>query len=654
MAKHQKDRKRLFLYAASFLISMSLLSVEAFASNEGEDNRSTTSLDLENNENNSEEVINTNESDELSETPSENESEQPIISNFAKIATDAELVIPETLEPTDVKLPAGDYTYYVEQTTNEDYYEVQIGDHTYWIKSENLIASTEQTTELSKKRNLKITTKNNFNIYAQTDTDANILVKGSSATSFQVLDVAKGYYVVAVAGVKGYIPFSEVNSTYKKNSNVEIATSSVKMYKVVDGKYKSTGTLVNGAVVKVSKSTSKHHLIKIGSQTYAITKKGTIPTERAASLGTLKKAVYPVTLKVSSTNAVYSSKGDKIGTVYKGQSIALKGLKGNKGIINFMGKSGYVNLKYYNHSNMVNPKKNITYGMYNYYVRVIAKLYPEFTKVEKIGASVEGRSIYALRVGNGKKEILMDASVHAREHMTTNVLMEMIDNYTVAYRKGTYYAGYNVKSTLNKTSIWFVPMVNPDGVTLVQKGLNSMDHEYRSKLKKYNKGSNNFNRWKANGRGVDLNRNFDGVWKYLAYTPKSYMNYKGTRAFSEPESQALKAFVQRHKFKTDLSYHTSGQIVYWFNFQKGSNLSRDLKLAKGVSKITGYSVVPPLYYRGSGSSADWFIINQKKPGLTIEIAPYAGNGPVPHRYWNSVWNKNKSIGLFGAKEASKR
>ena len=67
--------------------------------------------------------------------------------------------------------------------------------------------------------------------------------------------------------------------------------------------------------------------------------------------------------------------------------------------------------------------------------------------------------------------------------MTTNVLMEMIDTYTESYRKKSTFAGYNVKSTLDKTSIWFVPMMNPDGVTLVQKGLNGVDSKCRTSLK---------------------------------------------------------------------------------------------------------------------------------------------------------------------------
>lgn len=637
--KKIKLNKRKVIYSASFILCMTLFSVNANAEelNNATSTSSKTIFELNSND--------ATISDETGEDQHEIQ--------FAKVGSAVELVTPETLESTHLSLPVSQYTYNVKQSSNKDYAEVQIGGNTYWVKIENLVASDDQPSELMEKRHLTIKTKGEYNVYASNNNQSDVLLKGTTASKFHVLDVVNDYYVVEVAGVKGYIPISQVNLTYKKNSNVEVATKSLKVYKSIKGKYKTIGTLKSGAVVKVTKSTTNYHQIQIGSQRYAIPKKGTIPTEKSASLGKLVKEVYPVSLKVSSSNYVYSSKGHKIGTITKGQTIALKGLKGNKGIINFMGKSGYVNLKYYNHSNMVNPKKSITYGMYNYYLRVIAQLYPEFTEIEKIGESVQGRSIYALRVGNGKKEILMDGAIHAREHMTTNVLMEMIDNYTVAYRKGSHFAGYNVKSTLNKTRIWFVPMMNPDGVTLVQKGLNSMDSKYKSTLKKYNHGSNNFNRWKANGRGVDLNRNFDGLWKYLAYTPKSFMNYKGTSAFSEPEAQALKSFVQRHQFKMDLSYHSSGQIVYWFNFQKGSNYKRDLKLARNVARITGYSVVPPMYYRGSGSSADWFILNQKKPGLTIEIAPYAGNGPVPHRYWTSVWNRNKSIGLFGAKEASK-
>lgn len=52
-----------------------------------------------------------------------------------------------------------------------------------------------------------------------------------------------------------------------------------------------------------------------------------------------------------------------------------------------------------------------------------------------------------------KKEIYIDASTHVREHMTANVVMEMIDTYTAAYINEKKLYGYDVKKVLNTTSI---------------------------------------------------------------------------------------------------------------------------------------------------------------------------------------------------------
>lgn len=51
-------------------------------------------------------------------------------------------------------------------------------------------------------------------------------------------------------------------------------------------------------------------------------------------------------------------------------------------------------------------------------------------------------------------------------------------------------------------------MINSDGVTLVQHGLKSVSVTYRNKVLAANGGSHNFQRYKANMRGGDLNRNY--------------------------------------------------------------------------------------------------------------------------------------------------
>ncbi len=68
-------------------------------------------------------------------------------------------------------------------------------------------------------------------------------------------------------------------------------------------------------------------------------------------------------------------------------------------------------------------------------------------------------------------------------------------------------------------------MVNPDGVTISQKGVDGIsDAVLKSQLEDcyqqdlvsgnaYSDSRQYFALWKANARGVDLNRNFDAGWE---------------------------------------------------------------------------------------------------------------------------------------------
>lgn len=591
-------------------------------------------------------------------TPPTEEKESPVneeaevVFSYATIKKGASLYIANKTTSSVGALKNSTTRFAVKKVDNKDFYAIKVGATTYWVKKNDLTAAKSATEAIKKTLVTAFKTKTTYKIYSKATTSSTIIMTASKAQNWSSVDVVKGYYVVDINGQKGYIPFNQVNAPLKANKKAQVITTA-KLYEVINGKNKAIGTLSKGAVIKIASVSSSTIKFKRGKRQFILSKKALIPTTKAESFGTLKKASYPVTLTAEKKATIYTSKKNAVGTLNKGNSVKLVALSGDYGIINFAGRNGYVKLSQFKHSNIVDPTKNISSAKYSYYVKVINKLYPEFTKLEKIGKSVEGRPLYALQVGTGKKEILVDGGIHAREHMTTNVLMEMIDQYTVSYRSKTKFSGYNTRKVLDKTSIWFIPMINPDGVTLVQSGLKAMKPENQKIIKAYNKSSY-YARWKANGRGVDLNRNFDAVWSLLGNTPKSFMGYKGPSAFSEPESKAVKAFVESHKFKADYSYHSSGQVLYWYNFQNKKNYARDLNLTRKVSKITGYSVIAPVNNRASGSSADWFILSQKQPGLTIEIAPYSGLGPVPHKYWSSIWAKNKTIGLFGANEASSR
>lgn len=410
------------------------------------------------------------------------------------------------------------------------------------------------------------------------------------------------------------------------------------------------GTLEKGVILSPTRITTNYFIVTASSKSFYIPRTALTSTKEKVNLETNIQGTFPRNIIAEVDAKFYDKAGNVRGTIAKGEQVKLHMVSGGQGVIERFGKRVYVNLKDFHHTNQVIPLKNISYKEMEYYLKVFSYMYPEFTKLEKIGSSVQGRTLYALKVGTGSKEILMDASMHAREHMTTNVLLEMIDEYTLNYLNGTKFNSMNVKTILDRVSIWFVPMMNPDGVTLVQSKANAS-----ATTKKINNGSTNYSRWKANIIGVDLNRNFDSGWaKKASAKAPSYKNYKGPKAFSEPESQALRSFVAKHKFKSYISYHSSGSILYYYNHQKSTQLKRDLSVVKMINNVTGYRIMPPTGEVGSGASTDWFILNYKMPAITVEIAPYSGETVVPLKHWDIVWKKNKTIGLLSANEANSR
>lgn len=303
--------------------------------------------------------------------------------------------------------------------------------------------------------------------------------------------------------------------------------------------------------------------------------------------------------------------------------------------------------------NVVNPKQTYTYDQMLKDIDKIKALYPDLVHIEVIGKSVDGRDIVAVKVGKGNKEIFLNGSHHAREHITTNLLMEMIDEYTAAYADNAAYSGYYTRDILSQVSIWFVPMVNPDGVTLVQKGHTSAKNP--AYVLQLNNNSTDFSSWKANIRGVDLNRQYPAGWGLIkGPTQPAPANFKGYQSLSEPEVQAIYNFTKAHSFKTAVAYHSSGEILYWYYKQSGSNYDRDYLLAQKLSNITGYSLVKPVTEPGGGGFKDWFIQEMKQPGFTPEVSTYTYGKPVPIGHFDEIWGENKSIGLMLAKEAMNR
>ncbi len=256
-------------------------------------------------------------------------------------------------------------------------------------------------------------------------------------------------------------------------------------------------------------------------------------------------------------------------------------------------------------------------------------------KTEKriIGKSVFGRNIYAFKLGEGSPVCIAQYALHGREFITAKLALAQ-------FERGT-----------DIGTVWFVPLVNPDGALLSQIGLASVEKERDRAFLRALNGGENFSLWKANAKGVDLNVNFPALWGKGAknvFTAGSE-NYVGKKPLSEPETSALRIFTRKILPDYTVSYHTKGEEVYWYFYQSMRYLPRDKALALAVSKSTGY---PLAYAKNSvGGYKDWCIQTLKIPAFTIEAGMDAFDHPLQGEdALQDLIYKNKNVLYDLAKE----
>ena len=298
-----------------------------------------------------------------------------------------------------------------------------------------------------------------------------------------------------------------------------------------------------------------------------------------------------------------------------------------------------------------------TYNEMKKDIVLLTKKYGEYLSYEVGGKSWDNRNLYVLTLGNpnAKKTVIVQASIHGREYMTAQLVMKQVEFYCRNYYTGTYKGTY-FSELFEKVCFKIVPMSNPDGVSISQFGATAIRNaKLRANIqrmcRKYGRGSRSYyTRWKANARGIDLNRNFDQYWKLLStsiHAPCA-SGFKGYSPVSEKESKFLVRLANKEKPSAVLSYHAMGQIIYWNFGQRGSLRTKELQLLNVVRGQTGYRPVGGAFSRHHSTGyGDWIAVSKKTPTTTIEIGSVAC--PLPSSQFPGTWSRNRLIFAATAK-----
>ncbi|MCW2738629.1 M14 family metallopeptidase [Nocardioides sp.] len=237
-----------------------------------------------------------------------------------------------------------------------------------------------------------------------------------------------------------------------------------------------------------------------------------------------------------------------------------------------------------------------------------ARNYPAVTKLVTLGTTYQGRDILALKVtqgARGKKDgsrpaVIFSATQHAREWIATEVTRRLMDSYLTRWDD----KDREVRKLLQRTELWFVPVMNPDGYQY------TFDAE---RLWRKNLRDNNGDGITQVGDGVDPNRNYPSHWGYdnegSSDIPSSE-TYRGPAPASEPETRAGISLFRTAKAEFMVNYHSNGRwLLYNDGWQIGTPTADD-----------------PIYYALSGN-LDRPAVEGFHPGLSSDVL-YVTNGEI--------------------------
>lgn len=277
--------------------------------------------------------------------------------------------------------------------------------------------------------------------------------------------------------------------------------------------------------------------------------------------------------------------------------------------------------------------------------------YPKM-QMDVLGNTIDGRQLYHVVVGNpsAPHKILVHGGIHAREYISSQLVMREIVALLEMQQNNLLYHGQSVATLLQNTCIHFVPMVNPDGITLVQGGVDALNTQAAKTMVMSMAAQDQvtdlatyLRKWKNNINGVNLNRNFDAFWQEA--TPKvdhpSNMFYKGTGPESEVESKALANLCRQLMPDYTISYHTQGRVIYWYFGETGNYKAKGQHLANVVHQNTGYTISDAWSQTDAAGFKDWAVQKLDIPSVTIELG--RGTSPVDESQITQMWTENDGI-----------
>jgi hypothetical protein len=246
-----------------------------------------------------------------------------------------------------------------------------------------------------------------------------------------------------------------------------------------------------------------------------------------------------------------------------------------------------------------------------------------------LGTSYLGRDIPVIKISDNvgtdenEPEVLFTAHQHAREHLTVEMALYLLNELT-----GKYGTDSRITNIVNSREIWIVPDMNPDGG-------------------EYDIATGSYRSWRKNRQpnagssavGTDLNRNWSWQWGCCGGSSGTFSSdtYRGAAPFSAPETTVVRNFVNSRvvggaqQIKANIDFHTYSELVLWPYGYTTANTAAGLTaadqaalstLAQRMAATNGYTPEQASdLYIADGTINDWMWGTYKIASYTFEMYP---------------------------------
>ncbi|MBK1788533.1 M14 family metallopeptidase [Prauserella cavernicola] len=252
----------------------------------------------------------------------------------------------------------------------------------------------------------------------------------------------------------------------------------------------------------------------------------------------------------------------------------------------------------------------------------------DIAQLSSVGDSFEGRALHLLKIsGNAAQdedepEVLFTCNQHAREHLTTEMCLRIVERFTDGYGSDPA-----ITEFVDSREIYVIPTVNPDGA-------------------EYDISGGEYQGWRKNrqDQGTDVNRNWGYEWGCCGGSSDDPADetYRGTEAFSSPEAKAVADFVDSRvvggaqQITAHIDFHTYSELVLWpYGYTSDDTAEgmtpeeakRFADVGTEMAESNGYTPQQSSdLYITDGSINDWMWGEHKILSFTFEMYPASGGG----------------------------